>query len=96
MYLKKLNLLSSIFFVGFCNALDFDKWAGKIMSASTNDIVNVNITINATSPKKSPTSPSNKIRDEKAIIVVIIAETIAGITSIVPSIAASSGVLPCS
>ena len=66
------------------------------MSASTNDIVNVNITINATSPKKSPTSPSNKIRDEKAIIVVIIAETIAGITSIVPSIAASSGVLPCS
>ena len=87
-YLKKLNLLSSIFFVGFCNALDFDKWAGKIMSASTNDIVNVNITINATSPKKSPTSPSSRSKEENAIIVVIIADTMAGMTSRVPSIAA--------
>ena len=80
----------------FCKALDLDKCAGKITRASTRDIVSVKITIKATSPKKSPTSPSNKSRDEKAMIVVIIADTIAGKTSNVPSIAASSGDFPCS
>ena len=41
-----------------------------------------------TSPKKFPILPSTKKKVEKAIIVVRIAETIGGITSIVPSIAA--------
>ena len=58
--------------------------------------MSVKITIRATSPKKSPTSPSSTINAENAIIVVIMAETIAGITSIVPSIAASAGDFPCS
>ena len=54
------------------------------------------MTIIATSPKKFPISPASTNSVEKAMRVVRIAETIAGITSIVPSTAACSGVFPCS
>ena len=62
--------------------------AGSIIKASINETLNVNITIIETSPKKLPILPSTKKNVEKAISVVKIAETIGGITSIVPSIAA--------
>ena len=67
-----------------------------MIRASTNETINVSITIIATSPKKFPTSPANSSKVEKAINVVIIADTIAGRTSIVPSTAAYSGDLPSS
>ena len=69
-------------------ALECAICAGKIINASIKETVNVNKTITETSLKKLPILPSTKNKVEKAIIVVKIAETIGGITSIVPSIAA--------
>ena len=43
-----------------------------------------------------PTSPASNNKVENAIRVVIIADTIAGRTSIVPSTAACSGLFPSS
>jgi hypothetical protein len=55
---------------------------------------NVRITIIATSVKNSPILPSRKKKVLKAIIVVKMAEVMAGITSLVPSSAADIGSLP--
>ena len=80
----------------FFSALECAKCAGKIISASTNDTTRVRITITETSPKKLPILPSKNRNIEKASMVVIIAEIIGGITSIVPSTAARIGLLPFS
>ena len=69
-------------------ALECAICAGKIISASIKETANVSITIVETSPKKLPILPSTKKKVENAMIVVKIAETIGGITSMVPSIAA--------
>ena len=69
-------------------ALECAICAGKIINASIRETLRVNKTIVDTSPKKLPTVPSTKKNVEKAIMVVKIAETIGGITSIVPSMAA--------
>ena len=66
------------------------------MSASTNDTKRVMITIIATSPKKLPTSPASNSNVANDMIVVIIAETIAGNTSRVPSTAESAADFPLS
>ena len=65
-----------------------------MIMASTKDKARVKATTVATSLKKSPIFPSRKKNIEKAKIVVVIADKIGGITSIVPSIAAFIGDFP--
>ena len=67
-----------------------------MINASISETINVMITIMATSPKKLPTSPASKSNVAKEIIVVIIAETMAGNTSSVPSTAESAADFPLS
>ena len=77
-----------------CKALEWAKWAGSIMSASTKDTTRVSITTTETSPKNSPILLSKNKKIEKAKTVVIIADIIGGITSRIPSIAACTGFFP--
>ena len=81
---------------GFLNAFECAKCAGSIINASTNETTKVSITITDTSLKNSPILLSKNKNNENAKSVVIIAETTGGITSIVPSIAASTGDFPFS
>ena len=66
------------------------------MSASTKETTKVKITITDTSPKKSPIIPSKNKKIANAMMVVKMADNIAGSTSITPSTAACSGVFPFS
>ncbi len=77
-------------------ALECARWDGKIINASTNEILRVAITTKASSPKKSAILPSRKKNEEKAIIVVRMADTMAGTTSMVPSMAACIAFFPFS
>ena len=92
-FLKKTSILLvflvspfSSFFLS--KAFECAICAGRIIRASIKETLKVKITIVETSPKKLPILPSTKKKVENAIMVVRIAETIGGITSIVPSIAA--------
>ena len=67
-----------------------------MISASISDTISVIITIMATSPKKLPTSPASNSNVAKEIIVVMMAETMAGNTSSVPSTAESAADFPLS
>ncbi len=93
---KSLPMVVVGFFPSLRKAFEWAKCAGRIMSASTNETASVNITTTDTSPKNSPIRPSRKRKIPKANTVVTIAETIGGITSMVPSIAACIGSLPFS
>ena len=66
------------------------------MNASNKENPKVSITTMVTSIKNSPILPSKKKKVLKAIMVVKMAEVIAGITSIVPSMAACTLVFPFS
>ena len=81
-----ISVLGSLFFL--IKALEFAKWAGNIISASINEINRVRITTTETSLKNSPILPSKNKNNEKANMVVIIAETTGGRTSKTPSTAA--------
>ena len=60
----------------------------KLLKLQLKKQLKLSNTIVETSPKKLPILPSTKKKVENAMIVVKIAETIGGITSTVPSIAA--------
>ena len=68
--------------------LSFSSRGGRITSASISEIKRVNMTTTDSSLKNSPIRPSKNKKSEKAIIVVIIADTTGGMTSSTPSIAA--------
>ena len=63
-------------------------WVGSIIIPSIKEKINVPITTKPISGKKSPSIPSNIKNNEKATIVVKIADVTAGNTSRVPFIAA--------
>ena len=71
-------------------------WVGSIITPSIKENINVPITTNPISGKKSPSIPSSIKNNEKATIVVKIAENTAGNTSSVPFIAALIRSSPCS